>query len=98
MENEEEIFKTINRQRIFEETMRYRAAANQAAFQRRKGEFWKTVRNAVIEIGSCVCIVAFMARYAEQGLVSNSVAAPIIFGCVAVGSWRDCQYWQRLNK
>ena len=70
---------------------------------RRKAEkaeraFWRTVRRAALECGSCLCLAGMMAVYTARDMVSTEVSGPIALACLIVGVWRGAMYWQQLNK
>ena len=93
-----EIIRTINAQRRREQAQAAQKCMARAAHEKTKRAFWRLVRRAAIECGSCLCIAAMMALYTARGMVSPEVSGPIALACLIVGVWRGAMYWQQLNK
>ena len=92
------MIREINARRQAERNEAVRQSVERVKHERERKAFWALFRKAVIECGSCLCIVAMMGVYTARGLVSPQVSGPIALACVAVGVWMGCQYWQILNK
>ena len=93
-----EIIRTINAQRRLEQAQAVRKCKARVAHEKAKRVFWRTVRRAVIECGSCLCLAGMMAVYTARDMVSPEVSGPIALACLIVGVWRGAMYWQKLNK
>lgn len=93
-----EIIRTINAQRRLEQAQAVRKCKARVAHEKAKRVFWRTVRRAVIECGSCLCLAGMMAVYTARDMVSPEVSGPIALACLIVGVWRGAMYWQALNK
>ena len=93
-----EIIRTINAQRRLEQAQAVRKCKARVAHEKAKRAFWRTVRRAVLECGSCLCLAGMMAVYTARGMVSPEVSGPIALACLIVGVWRGAMYWQQLNK
>lgn len=92
-----EMIYEINARRKAEKAEALRKCEARVAHEKAKRAFWRLVRRAAIECGSCLCIAAMMALYTARGMVSPEVSGPIALSCLLVGTWRGAQYWSRLN-
>lgn len=93
-----EIIRTINAQRRSEQAQAVRKCKARVAHEKAKRAFWRLVRRAVVECGSCLCLAGMMAVYTARDMVSPEVSGPIALACLIVGVWRGAMYWQMLNK
>lgn len=93
-----EMIQHINAQRRAEAAERLRRSEAREAHERAKKAFWRLVRKAAVECGSCLCLAGMMTMYTARDMVSPQVSVPIALACLVVGVWRGCQYWQDLNK
>ena len=93
-----EIIRTINAQRRRERAQAAQKCMARAAHEKAKRVFWRTVRRAIVECGSCLCLAGMMVVYTLRGMVSPEVSGPIALACLIVGVWRGAMYWQQLNK
>lgn len=92
------MIREINARRQAERNEAVRQSVERVKHERERKAFWALFRKAVIECGSCLCIVAMMGVYKARGMVSPEVSAPIAIACLIVGVWRGAQYWSQLNK
>ena len=93
-----EIIRAINAQRRREQAQAARKCMARAAHEKAKRAFWRLVRRAVLECGSCLCLAGMMAVYTARDMVSPEVSGPIALACLIVGVWRGAMYWQQLDK
>ncbi len=93
-----EMIYEINARRKAEKAEALRKGQARLAHEKAKRVFWRTVRRAVVECGSCLCLAGMMVVYTLREMVSPEVSGPIALGCLLVGTWRGAQYWSRLNK
>ncbi len=93
-----EMIYEINARRKAEKAEALRKCQARVAHEKAKRAFWRTVRRAALECGSCLCLAGMMAVYTARDMVSPEVSGPIALACLIVGVWRGAMYWQQLNK
>lgn len=93
-----EIIRMINARRRSEQAQAVRKCKARVAHEKAKRAFWRLVRRAIVECGSCLCLAGMMAVYTARDMVSPEVSGPIALACLIVGVWRGAMYWQQLNK
>ena len=84
-----EMIYEINARRKAEKADTLRKCQARVAHEKAKRAFWRTVRRAALECGSCLCLAGMMAVYTARDMVFHGGLRPYRSGL----SHRRCVAW-----